>query len=57
MPEHGGLSVWTAVVAVRLLAATNRVVGLGATATMPRPGLDLSRTVDVVAQLTEAAFA
>jgi arginase family enzyme len=56
MPERGGLSVWTAVVALRLLAATNRIVGFGATAAMTRPGLDLQRTADVVAQLAEAAF-
>lgn len=56
MPERGGLSMWTAVVAVRLLAATNRVIGLGTTAAMARPGLDLSRTVDAVAQLAEAAL-
>jgi arginase len=56
MPERGGLSVWTAVVALRLLAATNRIVGFGATAAMTHPGLDLQRTADVVAQLAEAAF-
>jgi arginase family enzyme len=56
MPETGGLSVWTSVVALRLLAATNRIVGFGPTATMPRTGLDLTRTADVVAQLTEAAL-
>ena len=57
MPEGGGLSIWTAVVAIRLLAATNRIVGLGATAVMPRPGLNLQKTVDVIAQLAEAALA
>lgn len=57
MPERGGLSVWTAVVALRLLAASNKVVGFGATAVMPRQGLDLMRTADVVAQLAEAALA
>jgi arginase len=56
MPETGGLSVWTAVVAIRLLAASNRVVGFGATAAMPRPGYDLAKTADVVAQLAEAAL-
>ena len=56
MPERGGLSVWTAVVALRLLAATNRIVGFGATAVMARQGLDLQRTADVIAQLAEAAF-
>jgi arginase len=56
MPERGGLSVWTAVVALRLLAASNRIVGFGATAAMPRSGFDLMRTADVVAQLSEAAL-
>jgi len=56
MPERGGLSVWTAVVAIRLLAATNTIVGFGATATMPRPGLDIMRTADIVSQLAEAAL-
>jgi arginase len=56
MPERGGLSVWTATIAIRLLAATNRILGFGPTATMPRPGYDLMRTADVVAQLTEAAL-
>jgi arginase len=56
MPERGGLSVWTAVVALRLLAASNRIVGFGATAAMPRSGFDLMRTADVVAQLAEAAL-
>jgi arginase len=56
MPERAGLSVWTAVIAIRLLAAANRVVGFGATAAMTRPGLDLQRTAEVVAQLTEAAL-
>ena len=57
MPERGGLSVWTAEVALRLLAATNNIVGFGATAVMPRSGTDLMRTAEVVAQLAEAALA
>ena len=57
MPERGGLSVWTAVVAIRLLAATNKIVGFGATAAMPRQGLDIGRTADIVSQLAEAALA
>jgi arginase family enzyme len=56
MPERGGISVWTAVIAVRLLAASNRILGFGPTATMPRSGTDLNKTADVVAQLTEAAL-
>jgi len=56
MPERGGLSVWTSVIAIRLLASTNNIVGLGATAAMPRSGSDLMKTADVVAQLAEAAL-
>lgn len=56
MPEPKGLSLFTATVALRLLAATNRIVGFGPTATMPRAGADLSRHADIVAQLTEAAL-
>ena len=56
MPERGGLSVWTSVIAIRLLASTNNIVGLGATAVMPRSGSDLMKTADVVAQLAEAAL-
>jgi arginase len=56
MPERGGLSVWTAAIALRLLASTNNVLGFGATAAMPRQGLDLMRTADVVAELAEAAL-
>jgi arginase len=56
MPEPRGLSVWTATIAIRLLAATNKVVGFGPTATMPRSGADLSKHADIVAQLTEAAL-
>jgi arginase len=55
-PERGGLSVWTALIALRLIAATNRVIGFGATAAMPRAGYDLMKTADVVAQLAEAAL-
>jgi arginase len=57
MPERGGISVWTAEIALRLLASTNNVVGFGATAAMPRQGYDIMRTADVVAQLAEAALA
>jgi len=57
MPEPKGLSMWTATIALRLLAATNRIVGFGPTATMPRPGVDLAKHADLVAQLTEAALA
>src|SRR5215213_6621997 len=56
MPERGGLSVWTSVIAIRLLATHNNVLGFGATAIMPRSGSDLMKTADVVAQLAEAAL-
>lgn len=56
MPERDGLSIWTSVIALRLLAASNKVLGFGATAVMPRQGTDLMKTVDVVAQLAEAAL-
>jgi arginase len=56
MPEPKGLSLWTSTVAIRLLAATNRILGFGPTATMPRPGMDLGKHADMVAQLTEAAL-
>jgi hypothetical protein len=56
MPEPGGLSVETAVAALRILASTNRVVGFGPTATMLRPKLKLDRHLEIVARLTEAAL-
>ena len=56
MPEPKGLSVWTATIAIRLLAATNKIVGFGPTATMPRTGADMAKHADIVAQLTEAAL-
>ena len=56
MPERGGLSVWTAIIAMRLLATHNNIVGLGATAVMPRSGSDLMKTAEVVSQLAEAAL-
>ena len=56
MPEPKGLSLWTATIAIRLLAATNKVIGFGPTATMPRVGVDMARHADMVAQLTEAAL-
>jgi arginase len=59
MPEPDGLSVETAVEALRILARTNRIVGFGPTATMRRPDspLDFTHHVDIVARLTEAALA
>jgi len=56
MPEPDGLSVETAVAALRILASSNRVVGFGPTATMARPELDLGHHADIVARLTEAAL-
>ena len=57
MPEPDGLSVETAVAAVRVLAATNqdrRVRTDGNDAA--RPDLDIDRHTDIVARLTEAAL-
>jgi len=56
MPEPAGISVDTAVRAVRTLAANASIVGFGPTATMTRPGDDLSKTVAAVARIAEAAF-
>jgi arginase family enzyme len=56
MPESDGLSVETAVAALRVLATTNRVIGFGPTATMPRPEVKFSRHLEIVARLTEAAL-
>ena len=59
MPEPHGLSVETSVNALRILAATNRVLGFGPTATMRRPDVGdakFDRHVDIVAKLTEAAL-
>jgi arginase len=56
MAEPKGLSLWTSTIALRLLAASNRIIGFGPTATMARPGVDMSRHADMVAQLTEAAL-
>lgn len=59
MPEPDGLSVETAIAALRILARTNRVVGFGPTATMRRPDspLDFDHHVEIVARLAEAALA
>jgi arginase len=58
MPEPDGLSVNTSLEALRLLAATNNVVGFGPTATMRRADspLDFGRHVEIVAMLAEAAL-
>jgi arginase family enzyme/SAM-dependent methyltransferase len=56
MPEPHGLSVETAVLALKVLATTNRVVGFGPTATMPRSEVKFSQHVEIVARLAEAAL-
>jgi arginase len=56
MPETGGLSLPTALGAVRTLARAIPVVGFGATAVTLGNG-DGPKTVDAIAQLAEAAFA
>lgn len=56
MPEPDGISVATAVAALEAIAASGPVWGFGATAAMERPDLDLGRTVDVIAELAEAAL-
>ena len=56
MPEPDGLSVDTAVEALRILARTNRVLGFGPTATMPRDDVDIDHHTDIVVRLTEAAL-
>ena len=56
MPETGGLSLPTALAAVRTLASAIPVAGFGATAVTLANG-DGPKTVDAIAQLAEAAFA
>jgi arginase len=56
MPEPGGISLEAAVSAVAVLAGTMPIVGIGATAAMPRDGLDFGATVDAIARLAEAAL-
>ena len=56
MPEPGGLSLATALDAVRTLAAAIPLVGFGATAVTVANG-DGPRTVEAIARLAEAAFA
>jgi arginase len=58
MTEPDGISLETAVAALRILAGAGRpVVGIGATAVMFGAGGDAERTVDAVAMLAEAALA
>jgi arginase len=57
MPEPAGLSLETAVRAVRAIADAGPVVGFGATAILIGRGGDASRTADAIAALAEAALA
>ena len=57
MPEPDGLSLATALSAIRILAGAIEVVGFGATAILFGRGGDPVRTTDAVALLAEAALA
>lgn len=57
MPEPDGISLDTAVHAVRTIAAAGPVVGFGATAILIGRGGDPARTADAVAALAEAGLA
>lgn len=57
MPEPGGLSLETAVGAVRTIAAASPIAGFGATAVLIGKGGDSERTADAIAVLAEAALA
>ncbi|MDQ2965763.1 MAG: arginase family protein [Chloroflexota bacterium] len=56
MPEPGGMSLETAVAAIRAIAAAGPVIGFGATAVLIGRGGDAERTVNAVARLAEAAL-
>ena len=56
-PEPKGLSLETAVTAVRTIATAGPIAGFGATAIIPNRGGDLDRTADAAATLAEAALA
>ncbi len=59
MPEDGGISLATAIAAVRTLAAALPIEGIGTTSMMIRPETpepDIARTIDAVAALVEAAL-
>lgn len=56
MPEPDGLPVDTAVEALRILARTNRVLGFGPTASMPRDDVDIDHHTGIVVRLSEAAL-
>jgi arginase len=57
MPEPNGLSLETAVAAVRTIASAAPVVGFGATAMLFGRGGNAERTIDAAARLAEAALA
>ncbi|MFL5681329.1 MAG: arginase family protein [Chloroflexota bacterium] len=57
MPERDGLSLETAIAAVRTLASAAPIAGFGATAVNLERGGDAERTADAVAALAEAALA
>lgn len=57
MPEPGGISLETAVRAVRTIALAGPIAGFGATAILIGRGGDAERTADAVAALAEAALA
>lgn len=56
MPEPNGLSLETAVAAVRTIAAASPVIGFGATAILVGRGGDPDRTLDAVIRLADAAL-
>ena len=59
MPEPDGISIATAIAAVRLLADALPIDGIGLTAMTIRaetPAADIERTIDAVAALTETAL-
>ncbi|TAK02293.1 MAG: hypothetical protein EPO36_02575 [Chloroflexota bacterium] len=56
MPEPNGISLETAVAAVRTVAAAAPVAGFGATAILIGRGGDPERTADATARLAEAAL-
>jgi len=56
MTETDGISVADAVAAVRIVAASGPVAGIGATAAMDGDVGDLGRTVDAIVALTGAAL-
>jgi arginase len=57
MPEHGGLDLATALLAIGIVAGSGPVVGFGATAAMARPDIDFAPTADAIARLAETALA